>query len=213
MTKRAVDVVLALMLAVAALPVVALAAVVLALTFRAQPFFVQSRVGFGGERFRLVKLRTLPPSTPIDCDKYAIAQMDLPRVARFLRRTHLDELPQLLLVVTGKMALVGPRPELPRLHAELPPDFASLRTTVRPGCTGLWQIGRDCVRLIGEACEYDIAYLRHRSWRLDLWVLAQTARQMLLGWRSLSLDDVPAWAQRAEIAGEVSDVSVRSLAA
>lgn len=213
MTKRLADISLALLLGATALPVVAALAILLALAYRSQPFFVQERIGFRGERFRILKLRTLPVGTPTDLDKYAVARMKLPRVAAFARRTHLDELPQLLLVFTGKMTLVGPRPELPRLHAALPPDFARLRTTVRPGCTGLWQVGRDCVRMIGEACEYDLAYLAHRSWRLDLWVLAQTARQMLVGWRSLSLDDVPAWALRREIAGVAPSSTVRSAAA
>lgn len=213
MTKRLADISLALVLGAAALPVVAGLAILLALAYRAQPFFVQERIGFRGERFRMLKLRTLPVGTPTDLDKYAVAQMKLPRVAAFARRTHFDELPQLLLVLTGRMTLVGPRPELPRLHAALPQDFARLRTTVRPGCTGLWQVGRDCVRMIGEACEYDLAYLAHRSWRLDLWVLAQTARQMLVGWRSLSLEDVPAWALRGEIAGTVPSSTVRSAAA
>ena len=213
MTKRAPDISLALLLALVALPVVGVLALLLALAYRSQPFFIQERIGFRGERFRMLKLRTLPPGTPIDLDKYAVAQIALPRVAAFARRTHLDELPQLLLVLTGKMTLVGPRPELPRLHAALPSEFACKRTSVRPGCTGLWQVGRDCVRLIGEACEYDLFYLHHRSWKLDLWVLVQTARQMLLGWRSLSLDDVPAWARRAEIAGIPSRSAVRSAAA
>lgn len=194
MTKRVADISLALLLLLFSLPVMVVFAALLAALYRAQPLFIQERVGFRGEGFRMLKLRTLPPDTPIDLDKYAVARMELPWIAAFLRRTHLDELPQLLLVLSGKMTLVGPRPELPRLHAALPEDFAALRTSVRPGCTGLWQIGRDCVRMIGEACEYDVAYLRHRSWRLDLWVLAQTARQMLFGWRSLSLADVPAWA-------------------
>lgn len=213
MTKRASDISLALLFVIPALPVMVVFGALVALAFRTQPLFFQERVGFRGERFRMVKLRTLPPGTPIDLDKYAVAQIELPAVAAFLRRTHLDELPQLFLVLTGKMTLVGPRPELPRLHAALPQDFARLRTTVRPGCTGLWQIGRDCVRMIGEACEYDLAYLRHRSWRLDLWVLVQTARQMLLGWRSLGLDDVPRWALQTEIAGTVTAAPVHSAAA
>ena len=213
MTKRASDISLALFLLIPALPMMVVFAALVALAFRAQPLFRQERIGFRGERFRMIKLRTLPPGTPIDLDKYAVAEMQLPRVAAFLRRSHLDELPQLFLVLTGKMTLVGPRPELPRLHAALPQDFARLRTSVRPGCTGLWQIGRDCVRMIGEACEYDLAYLRHRSWRLDLWVLAQTAHQMLLGWRSLGLNDVPRWAMPAETAGKPVSAPVPSAAA
>ena len=213
MTKRASDISLAFVLLLAALPVLAVGALLVTFAFRAQPFFTQERVGLRGERFRIIKLRTLPPNTPIDLDKYAVAKLPLPRIAAFLRRTHLDELPQLLVVLTGQMALVGPRPELPRLHDQLPRDFAAIRTTVRPGCTGLWQIGEDCVRMIGEAREYDLAYLRHQSWKLDLWVLVQTARQMLLGWRPLSLQHVPAWALPRESDGSRTRVPVRSAAA
>lgn len=198
MTKRALDISIALLLIPLAAPVVLASALLLAAAYRRNPFFLQPRVGVGGRAFVMVKLRTLPPTTPTDLDKYQVAAMDLPRIAALLRRTHLDELPQLLQVLTGRMSLVGPRPEIPRLHALLPEEFADARTSVRPGCTGLWQIGRDCVRLIGEASEYDLAYLRHQSWRLDVWVLFRTARQMLFGWRSLSLVDVPAWALQDE---------------
>lgn len=197
MGKRVFDVIVASLLALAVLPLVLVLAIAVVLTLRTQPFFVQERVGRDGHRFRLVKLRTLPPATPTDADKYAIAQLRLPRFTAFLRRAHLDELPQLLLVVTGRMSLVGPRPELPSLHTRLDPAFAAARTAARPGCTGLWQLGPDCVRMIGESTGYDLHYLAHQSVRLDAWVLAQTLRNMVAGWRSVELGDIPGWALRA----------------
>jgi hypothetical protein len=79
-------------------------------------------------------------------------------------------------------------------HDRLDPDFARARTSVRPGCTGLWQIGLGCVGLIGDAPEYDRFYLRHRDLLLDLWVLTRTALLMLGVGGLVSLQDVPDWA-------------------
>lgn len=193
--KRAFDVVIGTVFALLAIPLIVLGALGVALTLRCWPFFVQDRVGRDGRTFRFFKLRTLPAHAPRYADKYALLALDLPPFTRFLRRSHLDELPQLLLVPFGKMSLVGPRPEMPVLHRHLPIGFADARTLARPGCTGLWQIGRDSHRLIGEAPEYDLFYLQHQSWRLDLWVLLRTARLLVSNGRYVSLRDVPAWAR------------------
>jgi lipopolysaccharide/colanic/teichoic acid biosynthesis glycosyltransferase len=93
------------------------------------------------------------------------------------------------------MSLVGPRPEMPWLLARFDPGFVSARSVARPGCTGLWQIGADAGRLIGEAPEYDLYYLRHMSARLDLWVICQSVR-VILGGPPVSYADVPPWALR-----------------
>ena len=190
MTKRATDVLLSLVLIVLAMPVVLASAVASAVVLRAWPFFVQRRVGLGGRSFRFVKLRTLPTTTPTVL-KNDLDLTSVPRVCRFLRRFHLDELPQLFLVLTGKMSLVGPRPEMVAFHDLLDPVFAAERTTVRPGCTGLWQIGVECTRLIGEDPEYDRYYLQHRSTALDLWILGRTAKMMLGLGGYVELEDVP----------------------
>ena len=193
--KRAVDLVVGLILLAACLPVIVVIAVGSAITLRASPFFVQDRVGRDGETFRFLKIRTLPSSTNAYADKYALADLDIPRFTRLLRALHLDELPQLLLVVLGRMSLVGPRPEMPTLHAALPPSFAQARSRVRPGCTGLWQVGVDCDGLIGEAPEYDAYYVAHQTQRLDLWILWQTVRKVVRGGAGqVQLGDVPAWA-------------------
>lgn len=191
MAKRGVDLVAGSLLALLALPVMAALALALAWSLRCWPFFVQERVGRHGHTFRLWKLRTLPRATPTDAHKYAIRAVATTPLARFLRRTHLDELPQLLLVPLGRMALVGPRPEMTRLHRDGHPGFARARTSVRPGCTGLWQTSVEQHRLIWEAPQYDLFYLRHASLRLDAWILARTVL-MVLGLRPpVTLADVP----------------------
>ncbi|MEJ7764159.1 MAG: sugar transferase [Acidimicrobiales bacterium] len=190
--KRLIDIVVGTVLAVASLPVVLLLAAVAAVNLRAWPFFVQTRIGAGGVPFRLVKLRTLPVSTHHYADKRAIESIPLSWISRNMRRTHLDELPQLWLVPTGRMSLVGPRPEMRFLHDRMPASFARRRTEVRPGCTGLWQIGHDCGGLIAEAPRYDLYYVEHRSLLLDLWILWRTVG-MVVHRRTVSLSDVPAW--------------------
>jgi exopolysaccharide production protein ExoY len=192
---RAFDVVVGTGLLVIALPMIVVFAVVLAVSLRAWPFFTQDRVGREGEEFRFLKLRTLPPTAPAYADKYAIRDVTIPRFARLLRSTHLDELPQLLLVLAGRMSLVGPRPEMPVLHREFDAGHRRTREALRPGCAGIWQVSVDNHRLISEAPEYDHFYAAHASLRMDAWILWRTA-VLAVGGRRVTLDDVPAWARR-----------------
>lgn len=189
--QRLFDLVAGTALSLATLPVVAVLAVSLAISFRAWPFFSQDRVGKGGKPFRFVKLRTLPPGTAVDADKYEITHVETTRLARILRAKHLDELPQLFLVVSGKMSLVGPRPEMLKLHERGNAAFAAARTSVKPGCAGLWQVSEDNHRLIWEAPEYDMAYLRHQSLGFDLWILWRTALHMLHLRPVVTFADIP----------------------
>lgn len=190
--KRSIDVGVGTVLALLSLPFVLLLAVITALNLRAWPFFVQTRIGAGGVPFRLVKLRTLPTSTDPYADKRAIESIPLDWISRTLRRTHIDELPQLFLVPLGRMSLVGPRPEMAFLHEQMSPSFARRRTEVRPGCTGLWQIGSDCGGLIAEAPEYDLHYVDNQSLLLDLWIVWRSIT-MILGRSTVRLADVPDW--------------------
>jgi lipopolysaccharide/colanic/teichoic acid biosynthesis glycosyltransferase len=196
LVKRVIDVVVGTILVIVTLPLILLLAAISAVVLRAWPFFLHERVGYRGERFMVPKLRTLPPAVSATIDKYHVATLELPRFTRFLRRTHLDELPQLFLVPLGRMSLVGPRPEMPYLHKKGDPEFASMRVTKHPGCTGLWQIGRDADRLIWEAPAYDLFYVEHSSARLDLWILWRTGLLFAGLAEPVSLDEVPAWALR-----------------
>ena len=192
-SRKYAEAAVAAVLLLLVLPLIAVGAALSLLQYRAWPFFVHDRVGEGGRTFRLYKIRTLPPGTNRYADKYAVHAAGIPPLMQVVRRLHFDELPQLAHVVTGKMSFVGPRPEMPTLHEALPPAFATLRTSVRPGLTCLWQISPHSHGLIGERTEYDRLYADHRSALLDLWIIARTVRKMTTG-RTSHLFEVPQWA-------------------
>lgn len=192
--KRMFDLTVAIVLIVVTLPVLVVATVGSTIALRTWPFFTQTRVGLGGERFRFVKLRTLPRDAPRYISKCELAYLRVPWFSQVLRRSHIDELPQLLLVIRGRMSLVGPRPEMPYLHEATPDAVARMRTSIRPGCTGLWQVSKHCTSMIHEHPEMDAYYVEHQTLRLDLWILFQTLQLMLLPTKRLvGLDDVPVW--------------------
>lgn len=193
MFKRLLDMVLGTVLAVLVTPIILVLAVVLAIQFRAWPFFTQDRVGLGGELFRMIKLRTMPPDFAAYADKYEAHKVALPVLARKLRSLHLDELPQLWLVPLGRMSLVGPRPEMAFLHEEMGTEVTRERLSVRPGCTGLWQVSVDSAGLIHENPQYDVLYARAVSLRLDTWILWHTARILLGGRPAVAFDSLPEW--------------------
>lgn len=136
--------------------------------------FIQERVGEKGRRFRMWKYRTMRKET----DPYAVAPGSpddprITRVGRFLRRTSLDELPQVINVLKGEMSIVGPRPEMPFI-VERYNEWQRKRLEVKPGITGLWQIiGRKDLPL-HENLEYDFYYIKNRSLLLDLIILLKT---------------------------------------
>ena len=191
--KRVIDLVVGVPLALLVLPLIVVLAVGSAITLRAWPLFVQRRMGKGGREFPFVKLRTLPTTVPTAADKYHLQDVRIPAFCRFLRAQHLDELPQLLLVPLGWMSLVGPRPEMPDILERYPRELAEARSCVRPGCTGLWQVSTSVSKLIYEAPEYDLSYVRDGSLRLDLWILARTLRLYLPRARYIELTDIPRW--------------------
>jgi len=191
--KRTIDIVISGVLLALFAPVIVVAAIGCAVALRSWPLFLAERVGEGGRPLRIPKLRTLPPSTPRELDKYALASVTAPAFTMLLRRFHIDELPQLVLVLTGRLSLVGPRPEMPSLHRRMDPRFAELRTSVRPGCTGLWQVSAASPGLIGEAPQYDRFFVEHRTVRLELWVLWRTLRLVLPGGQFASLEAIPTW--------------------
>lgn len=194
--KRSIDLVVGSLLAVCAVPVISVLAVLTLFRFRAWPFFTQERIGTSGRPFRFVKVRTLAPSTP----RYGLKSADGHPIAcplmDALRKLHLDELPQLFLVLRGRMSLVGPRPKMPDIYEPADPTYVATRLRVPQGCTGLWQIGAHRDGLPNEAPEYDMFYVEHASVRLDLWILWHTLLLMAGIGGLVSLVDVPQWARR-----------------
>jgi lipopolysaccharide/colanic/teichoic acid biosynthesis glycosyltransferase len=191
--KRAMDVVIGTLFAMlATVPVLFLAAA-LAVRLKTWPFFTQQRLGLGGQTFRFLKLRTLPREAPVYASKYELERMRLSRFALFLRRTHVDELPQLFLVPFGRMSLVGPRPKMPDSAEPIDPDYGAQRVMVPQGCTGLWQIGAHTHGTVSEAPEYDLFYVDHGCVRMDIWILWRTGIQFLGLSRGVALTQVPDW--------------------
>lgn len=195
--KRLFDLAFATPLAIVTLPLVLFLAIGSAISFRAWPFFTQIRLGHHGKEFRFLKIRSLPVDAPTAADKYALSAVRNTKFGSFLRKLHLDELPQLWLVIWGTMTLVGPRPEMPGLAATFDPDFVAERVTVKPGCTGLWQVSIASAGLIGENPEYDRLYLTNPSLRLDLWIVARTMLATLGAAPLASIEAVPYWATPA----------------
>ncbi len=188
--KRLVDIVLATLLMVLLLPVLLLAMIWIALDSPGAPFFLQTRIGRHSTPFTVVKLRTMTASTGdrlvwlIDEDGVRRHKIrNDPRITkpgRWLRRTSIDELPQLLNVLRGEMSLVGPRPELPEIVAGYEP-WQHARHVVRPGLTGWWQVSGRSDRPMHEHTDLDIYYIEHLSPVMDIAIAIKTVRVVLRG--------------------------------
>ncbi|MEZ5243788.1 MAG: sugar transferase [Acidimicrobiales bacterium] len=174
--KRLVDLLVVAIVAVPALVLGAGCAIAIRLTSRGPVLFLQERVGMHGELFVVWKFRTM-----IDGDNPIIPSADrITTVGRILRRTSLDELPQLVNVARGEMSIVGPRPTL-AYQVERWTDRQKRRLDVRPGLTGLAQVnGRNDLSW-PERIEYDLEYVDTQSLRTDLGILVRTATAMVGG--------------------------------
>ena len=175
LVKSAIDRGVALAGIVVTAPVVACAAAAIALEDFGSPLFVQERPGLHGRPFRLVKLRTMRAGGPELSDAERLT-----RVGRFLRRTSIDELPQLWNVLKGDLSLVGPRPLLMQYLSRYSPEQAR-RHEVLPGITGWAQVnGRNALSW-DEKLRLDVWYVDNWSLGLDLRILARTVAQVFRG--------------------------------
>ena len=183
-TKRVIDVTAASLLLVLSAPVCLLIALATRLDSPGPVIFRQLRVGQYGQPFEMLKFRTMRPERrlrqhppPPTGERRRVHKSPndprVTRVGRFLRRTALDELPQLWNVLRGEMSLVGPRPELPEIVMRYEP-WQHTRHAVLPGITGYWQVNRDGQVLMHHATEFDLYYIEHQSLRLDVEILIRT---------------------------------------
>ena len=183
--KRTMDIVFAGAGLIVLSPMLALIAVAIVIDSPGPVLFRQDRIGKYGRPFRMLKFRTMRPERRVRNTGPPPGQPERRRVhkspadpritqfGRFLRRSCLDEVPQLWNVLCGSMSLVGPRPELPHIVAEYE-HWQHLRHLATPGITGWWQVNRDGVVLMHQATELDLFYLEHWSLALDLRILART---------------------------------------
>jgi lipopolysaccharide/colanic/teichoic acid biosynthesis glycosyltransferase len=181
-TRRAFDVVLAGAALLVAAPVLAVAAVAIRLESRGHVLYRQRRVGMDGREFDVLKLRTMVTGAEAMGAGLAVDEGDarITRVGAWLRRTSIDELPNLVNVLRGDMAIVGPRPTVPVQVAQYT-DRQRGRLAVRPGITGWAQVNGRASLPWHERIELDLWYVEHRSWRLDLEIIARTARLVVGG--------------------------------
>ncbi|PTW44072.1 lipopolysaccharide/colanic/teichoic acid biosynthesis glycosyltransferase [Sphingomonas faeni] len=172
--KRLFDLVLALLLALPAVAACTVAALLIWLDDRANPFFVQLRLGRDGRPFRLVKLRTMRIGTG-DRPSHETTHGSITRTGALLRRTKLDELPQLWNVLRGEMSFVGPRPGLPSQTTLANERHRHGVDRLSPGITGVSQVQGLDMSTPERLAETDADYLRKWSFTRDLHLLARTA--------------------------------------
>lgn len=185
--KRAFDIGISLLLITLTLPLMLAVALAILIESGSPTLFRQERVGLGGRTFNILKFRSMrrgsdkgKPSWTTDNDPR------ITRVGRFIRKARLDELPQLVNILRGEMSLVGPRPEVPffcdLLEKEIP--FFDQRHAVRPGLTGWAQVKYQYGASLEEAktkFEFDLFYIKHLSFLLDVAIIVETARVVLWG--------------------------------
>lgn len=185
--KRMMDIGLCVLLLPLLLPIMLAAALIIRLDSKGPALFTQDRVGQGGRVFRMIKFRTMRHEPAGGVARFAAKNDDrITRVGAWLRRTRIDELPQLWNILKGDMSLVGPRPEqvafVAQFEREIP--FYGLRHFVRPGVTGWAQIGSGYasdLRATIEKLEHDFYYVKYRSLALDMYILYRTMKTVVTG--------------------------------
>jgi sugar transferase (PEP-CTERM system associated) len=186
--KRTFDIVVSFALLVAALPLMAVFAALIALETGRPIVYRQARVGRGGVPFTVFKFRSMAKDAEKDRQPTWATANDsrVTRIGRLMRRTRIDELPQLFNVLRGEMSFVGPRPERPEFVAMLTEriPFYAARHSVKPGLTG-WAQVRYCygatVEQAAKKLEYDLYYVKNHTLTLDMIILLETVRVVMLG--------------------------------
>jgi lipopolysaccharide/colanic/teichoic acid biosynthesis glycosyltransferase len=194
MVRRVLDVLLAGAALLVTAPVLALAALAIRLESRGGAIYRQRRVGLHGREFDVLKLRTMVAGAEHMGAGLAVAEGDprITRVGRVLRRTSIDELPNLVNVLRGEMAVIGPRPTVPSQVARYT-ERQRGRLAVRPGLTGWAQVNGRTSLSWDERIELDLWWIEHRSPALDLKILWRTARIALTGEGAHRATGDPAW--------------------
>jgi exopolysaccharide biosynthesis polyprenyl glycosylphosphotransferase len=185
--KRGFDILVASLLLLAAAPFLLVVAVAIKLDSKGPLFYRQERTGLAGSTFHLWKFRSMRTDAEKDGAVWARANDDrVTRVGRFIRKTRIDEIPQVFNVLMGEMSFVGPRPERPifveQLKQQIP--FYGLREAVKPGLTGWAQIRYPYGASVEDArnkLEFDLYYVKNGSLFLDVGIIFHTVRHVLLG--------------------------------
>ena len=188
LVKRAFDIAVCAVLLPLSLPLMVIIACLISLESGAPIIYRQERVGCRGERFTLLKFRSMAKDAEKDgqASWASVNDARVTNIGRFMRRTRIDELPQLINVLRGEMSFVGPRPERPTFVAMLTEQipFYAVRHSVKPGLTGWAQVRYTYGANVEESIkklEYDLYYVKNHTLLLDLVILLDTVRVVLLG--------------------------------
>jgi len=179
--KRCFDLLVGSCILLVVSPLMLLIGLLIKLDSEGPVLFKQERIGKDGVPFVIYKFRTMFVETPDFQNSPADpADPRVTRIGRILRKTSLDELPQILNVLQGTMSLVGPRPEMPFIVENEYNDLHRQRLRVKPGITGIWQISTDRTREIHEDISYDLFYIANRSLLLDILILLRTVPALFI---------------------------------
>ncbi|MDD3138959.1 MAG: sugar transferase [Lachnospiraceae bacterium] len=179
--KRIFDITISLLVLTISLPIMLFALLGIVFTMPGPIFFTQERVGKNKKNFRIYKLRTMKVDK--DAEKKLDGSKDAERLTKFgkiLRRTKIDELPQLINVLIGDMSLVGPRPTIYQQVMNYN-EMQAHRLDMRPGMTGLAQVNGNIYLSWDERIKFDLEYINHFSLMLDLKILAKTVLVVVFG--------------------------------
>ena len=182
MITRALDLLIASVGLVLASPILAVATVAIRTETRGSPIYRQRRVGKDGEPFEMLKLRTMVSGAEHQGAGLAVNYGDprITRVGHLLRRFSIDELPNLVNVLRGEMSIVGPRPTI-QVQVDQYTDHQRRRLEVKPGLTGWAQVNGRASLPWHERIELDVWYVEHRSFLLDLRIIAMTVNMLVRG--------------------------------
>ena len=182
--KRIVDLPISIFLLLLILPICLIVCLFIILESSGNPIYIQERVGLNERRFKIYKLRSMYIDAEKNGHQWASKNdQRITKVGRFIRRTRIDELPQILNIIRGEMSFIGPRPERPEFITEFLKDIPNFnnRLAVRPGITGWAQVNGGYELTPKEKLEYDIYYIQHESAKLDFIVLLKTIKVIFNG--------------------------------
>lgn len=166
-------------------PICLIACIFIVIESSGNPIYIQERIGLNGRRFSIYKLRSMYIDAEKNGHQWASkADKRITKVGNFIRRYRIDELPQIINIIKGDMAIIGPRPERPEFIKEFLKDVPNFndRLEVRPGITGWAQVNGGYDLSPREKLEYDIYYIQHESSKLDFIVLLKTIKVIFNGY-------------------------------
>jgi lipopolysaccharide/colanic/teichoic acid biosynthesis glycosyltransferase len=182
--KRAFDIFLATVGLIIALPIVVLFTILIVIETPGTPIYVQERIGKNGKQFKMMKLRSMRNDAEKEGAKWAeVNDPRITKVGALIRKTRIDELPQLVSVLKGEMSIVGPRPERPVFTAKFNKEIKGFenRLLVKPGLTGLAQVSGGYDISPREKLKYDLAYIQNLTFSLEVKIILKTFKVIFTG--------------------------------